>query len=169
MTQLSPDEKNIYVSSKVPTNYWLKVFLSIINVLLLLTTFFIVYETKYFLTILLPIFYSVTLGKYFLWNIYGEEFYIISTNHISYQYNYGIFKTPLKSFEFDVLENCEDITNPNTRGTNLLFAKYNAINNLPETIFQTTIKIELEVFLDIISKLEEMKSQQINFIPFSNN
>lgn len=169
MTVLSLDEKNIYVSSKVPTNYWLKVFLLSLNILFLFATLFIVYETKYFLTILLPILYSFTLGKYFLWNIYGEEFYIISTSHISYRHNYGIFKTNLKSFEFDALENCEDITNPNTKGTNLSFVKYSAVNNLPEIVFQTTIKIELDIFLDIVSKLGEMKYQQVSFIPFSNN
>lgn len=169
MTIVSADEKNIYVSSKVNTSYWLKISLLILNVTFLLTTLFVVYETKHFFAIALPLFYILTIGKYLLWNIYGEEFYVISTTNISYQHNYGVFKTSLKSFRFDVLENIDDITRPEVKETNINFISYNETNNLPESVFYTTIKIEVIVFLDIISNLELMKEQSVRFIPFSEN
>lgn len=169
MTIVSLDEKNVYVSSEVNTSYWLKISLLILNVLFFLITLFVVYDTKHFFATILPLFYILTIGKYFLWNIYGKEFYVISSTHVSYQHNYGMFKTNLKSFRFDVLENIDDITKPEIKETNINFIKYDDTNNLPESVFHTTIKIDVDIFLDIVSNLQLMKDQSVSFIPFSEN
>lgn len=169
MTRLSFDEKNIYVASQVPTSYPVKILAFIINLLLFGFTLSVVYYTKLFVSIALPILYLITLGKYFLWNVYGEEIYVISTTHISYQYNYGLFMTGLKTSKYDVLEHTDDITKPCISFTNLRFLKYSEVNNLPESVFSTAIKIDVEVFLNIITKLEEFKPAEISFYGFSSN
>ncbi|MBD8489699.1 hypothetical protein IFO69_13160 [Echinicola sp. CAU 1574] len=45
----------------------------------------------------------LSLGRYTLWNIFGEERLIVSTRSISHQHHYGFFDTNLKTQKFDTI------------------------------------------------------------------
>ena len=50
------------------------------------------------------VFYAVmyfVLGRYTLWNLFGEERLIVSTKAINYQHHFGFFNTPWKPEKFN--------------------------------------------------------------------
>lgn len=114
-------------------------------------------------------------GKYLLWNIYGEELIIINNKTISYQYNYGIVTTNLKTIQYQQLEigfNETEIIKGEQFG-NIQFINYRSKDNLPEVIYASGIKVNSQKVQEISNSLsdllygENIDKQQ--FIPFSKN
>ncbi|AZI26105.1 hypothetical protein EA772_12410 [Pedobacter sp. G11] len=165
-TEITFDHLNIYVRKKIPTNIFLKIFLVIFNLGTIIGLFYFVFllqENKPNpLPLLLPIAYGFTIGKYFLWNTFGEEFYIISTSYISYQHDYGFWKTTLKTLKYDFIStnsiNQEELT--------LIFIRYND-EKLQEEIFRTSLAISIVDSELIFNKLNEIKldefGHEVNF------
>jgi len=139
-TEITFDHLNIYVRTKIPTNRYLKVFLGIFNLSAIIGLFYFVFllqeDKPNPLPFLLPIAYGITIGKYFLWNTFGEESYIISTTHITYQHYYGFWKTKQKTFKYDFIST----DNINQDELTLIFISYNN-EKLQEEVFRTTLPI----------------------------
>jgi hypothetical protein len=102
---------------------------------------------------LLPIGYFFTLGKYLLWNTFGEEFYVISTTHISYQHNYGFWKTKFKTFKYHSIK---QLPSKENEMITLLFQDYTE-EKLPVEIFSNTIEISILDAERIFNRLNEIK------------
>lgn len=157
---------NIYVRTKVPTNRYLKVFLVIFNLSAIIGLFYFVFllqeDKPNPLPLLLPIAYGFTIGKYFLWNTFGEEFYIISTTHITYQHYYGFWKTKQKTLKYDFIStdsiNQDELT--------LIFISYNN-EKLQEEIFRTSLPISAVDSERIFNTLNQIKidefGDEVNF------
>lgn len=45
----------------------------------------------------------IMVGKYTLWNLFGEERLIVSTKAVNYQHHFGFFETPWKAKKFNKL------------------------------------------------------------------
>ncbi|WP_162238730.1 hypothetical protein [Pedobacter sp. Leaf194] len=165
-TEITFDHLNIYVRTKIPTNRYLKVFLVIVNLSAAIGLFYFVFflqkDKPNPLPLLLPIAYGCTIGKYFLWNTFGEEFYIISTTHITYQHHYGIWKTTQKTLKYDFIST--DSTNQNE--LTLIFINYNN-EKLQEEIFRTSLPISAVDSERIFNRLNQIKidefGDEVNF------
>lgn len=112
---------------------------------------------------LLPIAYFFALGRYLLWNTFGEEFYVISTTHISYQHNYGFWKTKFKTSKYYSINQEQGKTNESIR---LIFIDYTE-EKLPVEVFSTAIEISILDSERIFNRLNEIKinefGEEINF------
>lgn len=173
MTTIDFDFLNVYVKSKIPTNFYLKIVLIIFNFsafigLLWAATSFAVQDDKPSpVLFLLPIVYFFAIGKYFLWNSFGEEIYVISSTHISFQHNYGFWKTNLKTskYNFVSIDNSDKEIKDDDL-LHLIFVKYTP-EKLQEHIFTTNISIKYSDWQRIFNRLNEMKidefGEEINF------
>lgn len=174
-TEINFDELNIYVRSKISTNLFLKIFLFIFNLSAVVGLFWFVCtlqdDKPNILAFLLPIIYAVTMGKYLLWNTFGEEYYIISTTHISYQHNYGFWQTKLKTSKYDFIST-ENIKSEIDEKLTLIFVKYTP-EKLQQVIFSTALSISLSDSNRILSTLNEIKidefGQDVNFPKIFSN
>ncbi len=113
--------------------------------------------------------------KYLLWNLYGKEELIVNSKSISWAYNYGFFKTNLKTVNYDRLgTGYERVRGENEEEVGrLVFYNYRGEDNVPELIHQTTVllgKDEIEEFDNQISNVFANEFLNKNgFIPFSTN
>jgi len=113
--------------------------------------------------------------KYLLWNLYGNEQLIVNTKCISWSYDYGFFKTNLKTIKFDRLGTGYEKVMENDKGEvgKLILYNYSRENNLPQPIHQTTVllnKDEITEFdIQIRNVFENDFFDKNGFIPFSLN
>ncbi len=166
-TEINFDDLNIYVRTKIPTNYYLKTFLFLFNISAIIGLFWFAIslqeEKPNIFPFLLPIGYFFTLGRYLLWNTFGEEFYIISTTHISYQHSYGFWNTKLKTAKYYGISQIQGKEN---NSVGLIFQDYTA-EKLPIEVFSTALEISLLDSERIFNRLNEIKidefGEEINF------
>ncbi|MGM9478565.1 hypothetical protein ACS5PU_19235 [Pedobacter sp. GSP4] len=166
-TDINFDDLNIYVRTIIPTNRYLKIFLFFFNISAIIGGFWFAFslqdEKPNIFPFLLPIAYFFALGKYLLWNTFGEEFYVISTTHISYQHNYGFWKTKFKTFKYYSIS---QVQGKEKDGITLFFQDYNE-QKLPIEVFSNTIEISILDSQKIFNRLNEIKidefSEEINF------
>jgi len=96
--------------------------------------------------------------RYLIWNFFGRETLIVNTKTISYNYDYGVMQTNLKTiphsnlgFGYEFVREYDGIE----KGR-LIFYNYREKDNLPEVIHQTTIlasKTDIEKIQSEISNL----------------
>ncbi|KIA93381.1 hypothetical protein OC25_13170 [Pedobacter kyungheensis] len=156
-TEIDFDDLNVFVRTKIPTNYYLKIFLFLFNTAAIIGLFWFAFslqeEKPNVLPFLLPVGYFFTLGKYLLWNTFGQEFYIISTTHISYQHNYGFWTTKLKTAKYYAIDQFPSKEN---EGINLIFQDYTE-EKLPIEVFSTALAISVSDSERIFNRLKEIK------------
>lgn len=166
-TSINFDELNIFVRSKIPTNYYFKIFLFLFNTTAITGLFWFAFslqeEKPNIFPFLLPIAYFFTLGKYLIWNTFGEEFYIISTTHISYQHSYGFWTTKLKTAKYYSISKLQ---NKGSEGVSFIFQDYTD-EKLPTEVFSTALTISVSDSARIFNRLNEIKVDEfgegINF------
>jgi hypothetical protein len=174
-TEINFDDLNIYVRSKIPTHHFLKIFLFIFNLSAITGLFWFVYalqdDKPNILPLLLPIIYSVTMGKYLLWNTFGEEYYIVSTTHISYQHYYGFWQTKLRTSKYDFIST-KNIKSKSDEKVTLVFVQYSP-EKLQEVIFSSALSISLSDSNRIFNTLNEIKidefGQDVSFPKIFSN
>ncbi len=126
--------------------------------------------------ILIIIFLFIGLPlKYLLWNLFGNEVLIVNTKSISWSYDYGFFKTNLKTVKYHRLGTAYD----KVRGEKeeevgrLTFYNFREEDNLLEFIHQTTILLSREDIQNIDRQISDIFTNdflnQNGFIPFSAN
>lgn len=107
--------------------------------------------------ILIPGIYSVSLGRYTLWNLFGSEHLIINTKTIAVSRNYGLFHTPWKSYQFRKL--FYNVRIVDDRPDNLLgtieFTSHNQFD-LPILIMTTSINVPVTALNELIAQLEHV-------------
>lgn len=120
-------------------------------------------------------FFFVLPLKYFLWNMFGFEELIVNTKSVSWSYNYGFYKTNLKTIVYNQLatdyeamrgEDDEEIGR-------LIFINYREQDNLPEVIHQTTVLISKNDIAEIDEMISDLFVDEFlntkKFTPFSLN
>ena len=166
-TDINFDDLNIYVKTKIPSNYYFKIFLFVFNAGSIIGLFWFAVslqdEKPNIFPFLLLIAYFFTLGRYLLWNTFGEEVYVISTTHISYQHSYGFWKTKFKTSKYYSIS---QIHGKENQGMTLIFQNYTE-DKLPIEVFSTAIEISILDAERIFNRLSEMKidefGKEINF------
>ncbi|UUV20738.1 hypothetical protein [Paenimyroides aestuarii] len=98
--------------------------------------------------------------RYLIWNSFGKEFIIINAKTISYNYNYRIITTNLKTIPFNKLATRIDIVKEenNIEYGKLVFFNYHKETNLPELIFETSVLL----CLDDLKKIEHSIWELLN-------
>ena len=113
--------------------------------------------------------------RYLLWNLFGKENLIINTKSISYNREYGIFISNLKTLNHNRLATAFEWsrTFDNIEYGNIIFEKLNDKTDLPEHLYTTSIALTIEdikIIENEISKLYENKmTDEYNFHPISLN
>lgn len=111
--------------------------------------------------------------KYLLWNLFGRETLVVSTKAISYQHDYGLFKTNLKTETFDKLGlNFEKVNdNDGVEKGKLVLVKYSAENHLPEHLYSTTVLLTVGQITQIEESILELFAIEYSeqFLGFSLN
>jgi hypothetical protein len=166
MATISFDPLNVYVLSKIPTNNYLKIFIFILNIGAFVGICYFIFQLQEdkpnILPFILPVLYAMSIGKYLLWNTFGEESYIISTSHISFQHCYGFWTTNLKTTPYKFLiideEGKADI-HPDDM-VHLIFLKFTA-EKLQEEAFKTTLTIKYAEALKILAQLNELNIDEL--------
>lgn len=109
---------------------------------------------------------------YFIWNLFGNESLIVNSKTISYQYNYGIFKTNLKTINYEVLgvSFARIRTENETELGKLIFYNYREKDNLPDFVHQTSVLLPKEDLKRLENEISGLFSQEKpDFIPYSMN
>lgn len=180
--QKHSDGINLYSIFKVEASKTGKIILSICIIILLVVFVLVIstIEKQYIASAVLPIlifsgFMIIFPVRYLIWNLYGKENLIVNTKSISYFYDYGFFKTNLKTIFFYKLGTGFQFVREDEEGEKgrLLFYNYNKESNLPELIHQTSVLLDLvdvsEIDLEIKSLFEKPENADSNFYAFSEN
>jgi len=180
--KINSDEINAYANIQVNASKTGIRFLSIFLILEIILFLWMVSEIKddEVLSMIIPILIILTLFiglpvKYLLWNLYGKEELIVNTKSISWSYDYGFFRTNIKTVKYNRLgTGYEKIRGQNEEEVGkLIFYNFREEDNLPEFIHQTTVllnKSEIEEFNNQISNIFINDFYNSNgFIPFSLN
>lgn len=153
---IESDNINLYVTLSVRSNpigiILLKLFIFSLLALLTYVTYGIDAEETGGLMI--PIFLAFGLfiyfpAKYLCWNLWGTEHITINTKALQYYYDFGFIRTNPKTVTFKQL----GIGYEQVRGKDedeigkLLFINYRMEDNIPESLYETTVlgrKADLE-------------------------
>jgi len=114
--------------------------------------------------ILIPCFFLYFLSKYLLWNIYGQEHIVVNSKTVTYYYNYGFFRTPLKTVFHNRLGISYRITDrfEDENFGRMLFVNYNQDTNLPEALHETAVEINEKTATEIEKILEKLLFDKFN-------
>ena len=180
-TEIHTDGICVYINSAVGAKLMPKLILLFLNIVVFTLLFWALsnVEDKEIgkaiigtITFMVILFY--TLIKYTLWNFWGQEFIIVNDKTISYQFDYGFYRTNLKTFHFNRLgtgyEYVRDFDNePEGK---FLFFDYDK-DKIPHLIFNSTILMNEESISRIDEKIVEVFVNELNleynFIPYSQN
>lgn len=104
--------------------------------------------------IMLPLFYSVTLGRLTLWNLFGQEYVIVNTKSIAYRRNYGFFSTelkvlPFKDLHYTILERHK---RSGVESGTVQFAHHNE-QGLSVNLFTTSVVLPLKKLHDLTDQI----------------
>ncbi len=104
-----------------------------------------------FIAVILPL-------RILLWGVFGKETLIINTKTISFNYDYGIIRTNLKTIHHNNLATSfvPQRNENNKKVGYLAFYNYREKDNLPELIHQTTILIESDKIEEIVSRIQKL-------------
>jgi len=113
--------------------------------------------------------------KYLFWNLYGVEELIVNTKSISWSYDYGFYKTNLKTVNYNRLGTGYERIRF-ARGVEigrLVFFNYRIEDNLPEFMHHTSVLISKEDLRKIEDQIMNVFDNEFNykngFIAFSDN
>jgi hypothetical protein len=179
---IKSDGINVYAELRVKANLIGKVILSIMVSFLIIFFIFIFSNLNAeevgpsILGIFLIAIFSVGIpAKFLFWNLFGKEYLIVNTKSISYHYDYGIFRTKLKTIKYHRLGTGfeKHKTHDNITKGYLVFYNYNADNDIPEIIHQTTVLVEDDKVRLLDYEIDKVFENEFNnhngFIPFSQN
>lgn len=113
--------------------------------------------------------------RYLLWNLFGKENIIINTKSLSYNKDFGLYKTNLKTLKHNRLATGFEWirTFENIEYGNIVFEKFNEENDLPESLYTTSVALDKESIKQIdeeISKLYNIgNDEEIDFSNISLN
>ena len=110
------------------------------------------------------IIWGLTLGRYTLWHLFGEEYVVINRKSISYQYRYGIFQThiqtihlhrPVMYYELNRRNAPEDST-----------GVFHIINHdpktlLPNEVFKSTIPVDERALQAVIQSAASLRVNDV--------
>jgi len=176
------DGINIYAEFSVKSNPIGKIIL-IILVFVLIVFFVLVFSTidvytigkSIFPIVIMAFFLLVIPIRYLVWNLYGKENLIINSKTISYNYDYGIIKTNLKTLPFNILGTGIELIREDNgiRKGRLIFYDYREKDHLPEVIHYTSILVNLEEVKELDKEISKLFLDEFNqvrgFLPFSAN
>lgn len=176
------DGINFYATFNVKANTLGKVVLSIMILLLMIVYIFIIstitkneIREMIFPMILIFVLILVFPVRYLLWNSFGKETLIVNTKTISFCYDYGIFKTNLKTIHFDRLGTGFQLIREENdiEFGKLIFYNYRFKDNLPEVIHQTSVMLDTidinEIDQEISNLFVNEFDERNGFIPYSVN
>jgi len=114
--------------------------------------------------ILIPSFFLYILSRYLLWNIYGQEHIVVNSKTVTYYYNYGFFRTPLKTVFHNRLGISYRITDrfEDENFGRMIFVNYNQDTNLPEALHETAVEINEKTATEIERLLEKVVLDKFN-------
>ncbi|BAV04101.1 hypothetical protein FLA_0080 [Filimonas lacunae] len=87
---------------------------------------------------------EMVLLKYTLWNFFGRELVTVNTRVLTYQHDYGLFKTKLVTHKVNRMLHCQAFsTIKEKEGTwqYLQFGSYDE-NDLPSLLYQVSLPVE---------------------------
>ncbi|RKF04761.1 hypothetical protein C8N26_0150 [Tenacibaculum lutimaris] len=179
---ITSDGINVYVSLRVVSNKIANAFLILVNCLVLviltlvLSKINIKEEPKLILPIIIvPCLFFYFVGRYCLWNLYGIENIIINKNSLSSSFDYGWYKTNLKTQKVGELGVGFEVqrVEGETKKGDLIIVDYANEARLPLRIYTTSVLIsedKAEVILEGISKIFISDlDEEYDFVPFSEN
>ncbi|MGJ5643412.1 hypothetical protein [Formosa sp. S-31] len=169
--EINSDGINIYLTLFVKSHPIAKTLLSIIVLTLIVfliyiaSTLSIKDEPKsVFGIIIFGIFIFFIPFRYLLWNLFGKENLIINTKSLSYNRDFGIYKTNLKTEYHERLSLGFEHTRTfeNIEYGNLIFNTYNEKSDLPELLYSTSINLDLKKINEIENEIEKLYDIGIN-------
>jgi hypothetical protein len=173
--QMFSDVKNVYFNGRVTPVFIAKVFL-----LSAIATFFVGFTMLVFgkaleqnlitgvLLVVMSLLIILPLGRYFSWNIYGEEHVTINKNNILYQHNFGFARTNLKkiphngelSFDFEIT----GVTEQREEGILHIFEM--ETNKSYKKLYSTAVRLteqQADEFIKNIEKVFGVPSPKIKY------
>lgn len=121
------------------------------------------------LFVIIPIVYAVSLGKSTLWNLYGKEHIIISTNTITSYRDYGFFKTGIKQYSYKKLYYEIEIQREDKDLSTINFINHTE-TGVPVILFASTVYVptnklhELVEQLNVVFAIEHLTKDGDNYI-----
>lgn len=147
----------IYLTIKVRNALFPKVLLVFFNMLLLTAIMAAVY---YWIPVLLLVvaITEVFLGRYTLWNLFGRELIMFNTKALTYQHDYGFFKTKTVTCTMGKLLNCKAVATVRERKVILQYLEFSSYdgNDLPYVLYQVALPVQerdTRLLLQLIDKL----------------
>ncbi|MBL4642981.1 MAG: hypothetical protein JKY44_05260 [Flavobacteriaceae bacterium] len=179
---INSDGINVYVIMEIRIHNGLKVVLVgvTITVIVLLVFLLSMLDVKeepklIFPMVTIPLLVFYFLVRYTLWNLFGKENLIINTKSISSNFEYGWYKTNLKTILIDRLGFGQEFVREFelVKYGNLNLYNYDKLTHLPEVIYSTSIELTLDEIKEIENKISEIfidEFREVNkFTPFSEN
>ncbi|MEO0468169.1 MAG: hypothetical protein AAF206_01010 [Bacteroidota bacterium] len=164
------DQVNLYILSKVGTALWLKILLGMFNVAFLLALIGILSSQEHVSpalvlgSILALTIWSFTIGRYCLWNIFGEEFITINAEAIQVAYNYGFITTNQQKHLEKTIWYGYDVVRPDPKGAwcRIQIDVQSPERKQREVAFESTILIREETAKEIFRQLEQLFANHLN-------
>ncbi len=163
--EINNDGVNIYLTLFVKSHPIGKILLSIFTLTLIILLIYIASTSSIkdepqsvFGIIIFGAFIFFVPFRYLLWNLFGKEHLIINTKTLSYNRDYGIYRTNLKTKYHERLGLGIEHTRTfeNIEYGNLIFNTYNKDSDLPELLYSTSINLELKKINNIENEIEKL-------------
>lgn len=171
------DGINVYATLKIKSSLLGRILLSICNIILicLWVTFVSSFNAQEMGKMLIPVVLMLAFIiflplRYLIWNIAGREFLIVNTKSISYNFDYGIIKTNLKTIKYNRLgwSFNETSKEKDVAYGRLVFYNYSEDTDVPEIIHHTSIVLTREEIFTLETEINNL-FEELEFPNFSLN
>lgn len=177
VAEIHNDGVSVYFNSAVIPKKSARIILIIINLLVLMLYIALLLgiagELKggglVSIFVIIPTLYAITLGKSTLWNLYGKEHIIISTNTITSYRDYGFFKTGIKQYPYKKLYYEIEIQREDKDLSTIHFINHTE-TGVPVILFSSAVFVptnklhELVEQLNVVFAIEHLTKDGENYI-----
>lgn len=170
-TEVKSDGINVFITSTIHPESWVKFFLTSLNLALLIFCIWIMSNIgeEDIGKMLLPLLFMIVIfiflpWRYWFWNMFGKEYIIINTKTITHYYDFGIIQTSPKTvhhFQLSITNEFVKTISDEEYGK-IHFISHDSNTDLPEQVFQTSVLMSKKNILKICDKVAEIHDGTFN-------
>jgi hypothetical protein len=111
------------------------------------------------------ILWAFTLGRFSLWQLFGEEYLVINRQSISFQYRFGLFQTHLRTHKLHRPLLHYELTHPSKEGIGrgiFHILQQGPDHPSPQPIYRSTIEVNEQDLKAVIAGVSDLQLNECN-------
>lgn len=108
--------------------------------------------------------WGFTLGRFTLWQLFGEEYLVINQQSISVQYRFGLFQTSLRTRKLHRPRMYYELTQGDSQGPSagvFHVVQHDPTTHIPQSVYRSTIEVNEPDLQAVVGSVSDLRLQDV--------